>query len=89
VSAEQSSLLPADPAGLRFFRRSDSHAESACGRYLIQWADNAHGRWYNAWHTPPSPGKRKHLYAGDSDDDAKAHCRSHSAFNQPTDNTKG
>jgi len=76
MSAVERSVLPTAPAPLQFFRRSESHAESACGRYLIQWGDTPYGRYYNAWFTPAAE-PRKHLYQGQSDDDAKARCRSH------------
>lgn len=81
MSAEQSTLLPPIQSRCSSSAAATRTPNPRAAAYLIQWADNAHGRWYNAWYTPPSPQLRKYLYQGRSDDDAKAHCRSHAMFN--------
>lgn len=84
ASRETIALIDAEPV-IEFYRPhgSDDHAVSRCGRYLIQWYDSTVGRFYNAYFLPPSPATRRNIYQGKSDDDAKAHCRSHAKFNQP------
>lgn len=46
--------------------------------YLITWAENSHGPWFNGWGPAhPRSGKRKHLEASYDRNDVKAACEAH------------
>ena len=47
--------------------------------YVITWAENTHGTYFNAWFEGHANGKRSHLEAGYNKDKCKAACEQHLA----------
>ena len=54
--------------------KQSKRAVSDCGRYVITWAQNNHGTYYNSWY---GDSPRKHLHGGYDKEVAKTVCEQH------------